>query len=428
MMDESHGGSSNSPPPFLTKTYDMVDDQSTNSIVSWSPSNNSFIVWNLLELSRDLLPKYFKHNNFSSFVRQLNTYGFRKIDPDQWEFANDEFLRGQEYLLKNIHRRKPIHSHSQQHLQSQVNSSGALPEAEKQELEEEIERLTEEKNKLLLELQRHTQNQHGMDMQMQTLKERLQHMEKRQRQMMAFMARIVHKPEYLSNLVQPFEDHNKKRRLQKHDYLYDEVDLEDTRIMTLQTVARQKPVIISVQVLNTEPFDKMESSINSWEFFFRGVTRASGEEIYTDDVQGQPSGLYSSSPRSRDILSSPEMSEITSHVESPSTSPVQPREDIQPKASGIDMNSKPAAAEVHSPKEQITIGSAAPTGMNDVFWEQFLTESPGLSPQEVQSERRGTYVGKSETELAGHGNFWWNKKKIDHLTKKMGQLTPAERT
>jgi len=62
------------PAPFLLKTYDMVDDPSTNDIVSWSSSNTSFVVWNPPEFARLLLPTYFKHNNFSSFIRQLNTY------------------------------------------------------------------------------------------------------------------------------------------------------------------------------------------------------------------------------------------------------------------------------------------------------------------------------------------------------------------
>ena len=65
---------SSSLPPFLIKTYDMVHDISSDTIVSWSSNNNSFIIWNLPEFSQLLLPRYFKHSNFSSFVRQLNSY------------------------------------------------------------------------------------------------------------------------------------------------------------------------------------------------------------------------------------------------------------------------------------------------------------------------------------------------------------------
>jgi heat shock transcription factor len=62
------------PTPFLTKTYQIVDDHTINDVVSWNEDGSSFIVWDPTVFARDLLPKYFKHNNFSSFVRQLNTY------------------------------------------------------------------------------------------------------------------------------------------------------------------------------------------------------------------------------------------------------------------------------------------------------------------------------------------------------------------
>ncbi|KAK2657470.1 hypothetical protein Ddye_010522 [Dipteronia dyeriana] len=96
------------PAPFLMKTYQLVDDPITDDVISWNESGTTFVVWKTADFAKDLLPNYFKHNNFSSFVRQLNTYGFRKIVADKWEFSNENFRKGHRELLTDIHRRKTV--------------------------------------------------------------------------------------------------------------------------------------------------------------------------------------------------------------------------------------------------------------------------------------------------------------------------------
>lgn len=60
--------------PFLLKTYQLVDDPAFNDVISWNTEGSAFVVRRPVEFARDLLPKFFKHCNFSSFIRQLNTY------------------------------------------------------------------------------------------------------------------------------------------------------------------------------------------------------------------------------------------------------------------------------------------------------------------------------------------------------------------
>ncbi|KAL9227538.1 hypothetical protein vseg_003216 [Gypsophila vaccaria] len=202
------------PPPFLTKTYEMVDDPNTNQVVCWSRDGRSFVVWDPHEFSNDLLPKYFKHSNFSSFVRQLNTYGFRKIDTDKWEFANEWFLRGQRQLLKNIKRRK----NPSQPFPSQ-QAVEACVEVGRFGLDGEVERLRRDKHVLMSELVKLRQQQQNTRAYLQAMEQRLQATEGKQQQMMNFLARAMQNPSFIWNFVEQKEKRkefeealNRKRR------------------------------------------------------------------------------------------------------------------------------------------------------------------------------------------------------------------------
>ncbi|KNE97087.1 hypothetical protein PSTG_09662 [Puccinia striiformis f. sp. tritici PST-78] len=107
-------------PAFLTKLYTMVNDSSTDHLIKWNePNGDSFFVVSSERFGRELLPKYFKHSNFGSFVRQLNMYGFHKVphlnqgvlqgeipETEMLEFTNINFQRAQPDLLCLIQRKK----------------------------------------------------------------------------------------------------------------------------------------------------------------------------------------------------------------------------------------------------------------------------------------------------------------------------------
>ena len=61
-----------SAPAFLEKLYEILTDVSNNPYIAWQADGSSFLIKKVPELQEIVLPKYFKHNNLQSFVRQLN--------------------------------------------------------------------------------------------------------------------------------------------------------------------------------------------------------------------------------------------------------------------------------------------------------------------------------------------------------------------
>lgn len=105
-------------PLFLLKSFSILETANTD-IVCWSENGDSFIVLDPERFGSEVIPTHFKHNKFSSFVRQLNFYGFRKVkgklnvvglsEQHSWEFKHPYFQRGQPELLSEI-RRSSLHN------------------------------------------------------------------------------------------------------------------------------------------------------------------------------------------------------------------------------------------------------------------------------------------------------------------------------
>ena len=105
---------SSSLPSFLTKTYEIFNTKEYNDCCGWGSTGETIVIKKIEQFSKTVLPKYFKHSNFQSFVRQLNMYDFRKTvqDPNHGEFQHPNFQRDKPDLLSKI-KRKAHHKPSE---------------------------------------------------------------------------------------------------------------------------------------------------------------------------------------------------------------------------------------------------------------------------------------------------------------------------
>merc|ERR1712159_70885 len=60
------------------------------TIACWSEDGETFVVKDPNKFEQQIIPQFFKHSKFSSFVRQLNFYAFRKIKYADGAGPNDE--------------------------------------------------------------------------------------------------------------------------------------------------------------------------------------------------------------------------------------------------------------------------------------------------------------------------------------------------
>ncbi|KAG0173655.1 hypothetical protein DFQ28_008002 [Apophysomyces sp. BC1034] len=131
----------------------MVNDRLHKHLISWNPAGTSFLVCNAARFSQDILPVHFKHGNYASFIRQLNMYGFHKINKSPrgqrgndeneiWEFSHPKFLRGHAYLLHEI-KRKAMDSEMLRRETGDIHASFSMIQVSQTELLQQFSMLQE---------------------------------------------------------------------------------------------------------------------------------------------------------------------------------------------------------------------------------------------------------------------------------------------
>lgn len=81
-------------------------------MIEWTRDQDAFTILSLKNFTTKVLPQYFKHSNFNSFIRQLNMYRFTKVRQDgcngdtEHVYQNDLFHRDNHSQLKSIKRKE----------------------------------------------------------------------------------------------------------------------------------------------------------------------------------------------------------------------------------------------------------------------------------------------------------------------------------
>ena len=85
--------------------------QNHPAIITWNDNQTEIVIRDLKKMAEVVIPVYFRHAKYESFVRQLNMYNFHKVCREKnntINFKHDLFYKGNEHNYFKIKRKKKI--------------------------------------------------------------------------------------------------------------------------------------------------------------------------------------------------------------------------------------------------------------------------------------------------------------------------------
>ena len=346
-------------------------------------------------------------------------------------------MKDQKHHLKNIHLGKPTHSH--------INPQGSMIDPERGGFEEEIEKLSSEKPALETNVLRFGQERSAVNHQLEELTQQADRMERRQDTLFNFLQEAVQDPIFVEHLVRKIESmdvaaYNRKRQLPRIDQTK---PVGENSLLENSSSSRPEFGNIFHQDFSNKLKLEPSPAVSDINLVFHS-TQSSNEDGASPqrrvsagepkDAQTRPEGLLFA-PETLDLSDTCTSftfkmdSSFTQRVpmnESPTVHSLQQRVNLA--SSSLQVNNCPGLTRMSQLDQEIgkvpesssnantkdsdtrafrnrrnmiveeaTLSSpkagpntnqepaAPPVRVNDVFWEQFLTERPGSSDNEEAS-------------------------------------------
>jgi len=91
---------------FPNVLHRILSKEENAEIITWLPHGCSWKITHKSRFVDEVIPKFFNHKNFKSFLRQVNGWGFMRINkgPDEGSYYHKSFLRGEPTLARAITR------------------------------------------------------------------------------------------------------------------------------------------------------------------------------------------------------------------------------------------------------------------------------------------------------------------------------------
>jgi len=361
-------------------------------------------------------------------------------------------VKDQKHLLKNIYRRKPIHSHSQ--------PQGSLVDPERAAYEEEIEKLARDKAKLKASILGFEQQRSSAKLQVEDLTQKIDTMQQRQEKLLSFLEKAVQNPTFVEHLARKieamdFSAYSKKRRLPQVDH---PMPIAENSLVENHSCSRPEsnvihqdfpdklrlelsPAVSDINLVSHSTQSSNEDGGSPQRKISEGnpkdaLTRTSGLLLAPETLELSDTGasyafkVNPAVPRDIPANGSPALhslqSNLTSNEEvdghiscqlnlSLASSPLQVNKnpyltripqlgqeigkspesrfnesnkdfDIRVSQNNINLgNEGRALSNSQETPNNNQAPASAPVRVNDVFWEQFLTERPGYSDNEEAS-------------------------------------------